>query len=124
VATAPKRKNSRRKGARGEVEAAKAWTAAGLGAAKRGQQHEGSEGRDIIIELPGIHVEVKRTEALSLYPAMEQAARDTQPGEVPILLHRRNGKRWLVVVELEELRRLVSFIARAAQLEPGRSASK
>ena len=50
----------------------------------------------------GLHLEVKRTERLSHYLAIEQAEADA--GEhSPLLLHRRNGKRWLAVLYLDDL---------------------
>lgn len=54
------------------------------------------------ITLPGMHVEVKRTEALRLYPAMEQAIRDANGKAVPVVMHRKNRAGWLVVMRLED----------------------
>lgn len=100
--------NGCRKGKAGEREAAKAWRDAGLGGARRGRQYSGLEGRDLVLDVEGVHPEVKRTEALSLYEAVEQAARDARPGEVPIVLHRRNRKPWLVIFELALAQALVA----------------
>jgi hypothetical protein len=101
-----KRGGGNAKGKKGEREAAKAWAAATGLEARRGRQYSGLEGKDVALEAPGIHLEVKRVEALSLYPAVEQAARDAAEGEVPVVLHRRNRKPWLVVVRLDDLRTL------------------
>ena len=52
-----------------------------------------------LIGVNGIHFEVKRTERLSLYPAIKQAERDA--GEnCPVVVHIRNGKRWLAIIYL------------------------
>jgi len=98
--------NSRRKGAAAEREFAKA-VADVLGCeARRGQQFSGSpDSPDVVTDIEELHFEVKRVEALSLYPAMEQAERDAG-GKVPLVAHRRNGKPWVVVVRLDDLPKL------------------
>ncbi len=55
--------------------------------------------------IPGVHFEVKRVEALRLYPALEQAIEDA--GEnVPVVLHRANQKPWVAIVRLDDLPKL------------------
>lgn len=68
--------------------------------ASRGQQFKGGgDSPDVSCpSLPGIHFEVKRTEAISIYRAMEQAAHDAGRGVMPTVVHRRNGEEWLVVM--------------------------
>ena len=103
-------KNSRRKGKVGELEGAKFLTDNGF-PAKRGQQHEGSEGRDIIcdsLESLGFQVECKRTERLNLYDALKQAERDAEP-IAGVVLHRRNREKWVFIVDGEEFLRLVEW---------------
>ena len=94
-------RTSKRKGKRGELEAAKALRANGLDDAHRGRQHKGGPDAPDLLGTGRIHFEVKRVENLSLYPAMEQAAIEAAPGAVPAVLHRRNGLPWLVVVDLD-----------------------
>ena len=62
---------SKRKGAAGEREAA-AHLNQVLGThLHRGRQyHGGPESPDLAGDLPGLHLEVKRCERISLYPAM------------------------------------------------------
>lgn len=103
-------RRSRNKGARGERDAAQALSEVLSVPARRGQQYSGVEDKDVVLGIPGIHVEVKRTEKLSLYPAMEQAARDAADDEVPLVLHRRNNKPWLVVLELNDLMKLFRVV--------------
>jgi Holliday junction resolvase len=107
--------NSRSKGARGEREAARAWTDVFGVAARRGQQFAGgTESPDVITGMAGIHVEVKRVEAGNPYVWMDQAVRDA--GEnAPVVLHRRNNKPWLLIVRLDDAPRLAKAIAQAAQ---------
>ena len=114
-------RRSRDKGKRGERTAARELSRVLGVPARRGQQFSGVEGKDVVVGLPGLHVEVKRTEKLSLYPAVEQARRDAAADEVPLLLHRRNGKPWLVILELEDLKHLTEVIHRGTQTVPAGS---
>jgi Holliday junction resolvase len=105
--------NSKQKGKRGELELAAALREMGFKGARRGQQFKGTpESPDIADAIPGVHVECKRTETLSLYKALEQAKGDAGDGEVPIVAHRRNGKEWVVVVQLDRLIDLAEKIHR------------
>lgn len=70
--------------------------------ARRGQQFAGGgDSPDVVHNIDGLHVEVKRTEALSLYKAMEQAKADAGDDNFPVVFHRRNGKDWLVIMEAD-----------------------
>ena len=104
--------NSRDKGKRGEREAAKELRDLGF-EARRGQQFSGLEGEDIVTNIEGVHFEVKRTEKLSLYEAMAQSSADSVAGEVPVVMHRRSHKPWLVIFELEDLHRFINHVSRA-----------
>jgi len=90
--------NANQKGKRGEREFAK-WLRENFGVfAKRGQQHSGSpDSPDVVADIPGIHLEVKRVERLNLQAAMGQAKRDCGDN-VPVVCHRRNRSEWLVTV--------------------------
>ena len=96
--------NSRRKGATGEREFARALTKRGH-PARRGQQFAGgTDSPDVVCEsLPGIHWEVKRTGPCALPRAAEveqweaQAQRDAAPHRLPVIAHRWNGCRtWFI----------------------------
>lgn len=91
-------KASRDKGKRGEREVAGLLRARGL-SARRGQQYNGSDGSADVVGLPGWHIEVKRVEAFKLYDALAQAESDARKGETPVVFHRRNGKRWVAVLD-------------------------
>ena len=105
-----KRKNSRAKGQRGELElAAELQRLFGVNA-RRGQQYSGgADSPDVITDFDGVHFEVKRTERLSLYPAMQQAVNDAGK-KIPVVCHRQNREEWLVVVRLTDLPKLASAI--------------
>jgi hypothetical protein len=103
-------KRSRDKGKRGEREARDALIEHLICSARRGQQHCGGPGSpDVVTSIRGTHFEVKRTETLSIYAALQQAI-DDAGSNVPVVLHRRNNKPWLAIVELSRLRELAERI--------------
>lgn len=108
--------NSRSKGARGEREWRDELRAQGYMKARRGQQFSGSpDSPDVVCpELEQFHFEVKRTEALNIYKAWEQASQDAaarnmvfasaglgQPPKTPIVAHKRNHRPWLVIMSAD-----------------------
>lgn len=93
--------NSRAKGAAAERELANILKEKGYDA-RRGQQFHGGGDSPDVVGLPGYHIEAKRVEAFALYPALDQASRDASPGRTPIVVHRRNGREWVVVIRLED----------------------
>ena len=111
---------SRDKGKRGEREAA-AELGALLGvSARRGVQYQGGpDSPDVQLDGVAIHVEAKRTERLSLYAAVEQAASDAPEGSVPVVWHRANGRDSVVIVRTADLVRLAGEVLRARQAAGG-----
>jgi hypothetical protein len=97
---------SRRKGCRGELEAAAELRRLFRVEAYRGRQFSGSaESPDVRAAIPGVHFEVKRNEALRLYPSLDQAIADA--GEnIPVVLHRASQQPWVVIVRLDDLPKL------------------
>lgn len=93
--------NSRRKGAEGERELAAKLREYGY-TARRGQQYSGANGDADVVGLPGIHIECKRRERLDIHDAAAQARRDAKPGELPVVMHRKNNCEWLVTMPLED----------------------
>ena len=93
--------NSRNKSKRGELELAAILREYGFDA-RRGQQYCGAAGDADVLGLPGVHIECKRVERLNIDAAMEQAVRDARPGEVPVVMHRRNGKPWMATMLLKD----------------------
>ena len=94
-------KMSRNKGKRGERELAARLREYGYDT-RRGQQYCGANGDADVIGLPGIHIECKRTERLSLYDAVAQAKADARKGEMPVVIHRKNNSEWLVIQPLAD----------------------
>ncbi len=98
--------NSKQKGKRGELELVH-WLRAHGVKARRGQQFQGlPDSPDIVHDLPGIHLEVKRTEALRLWEALEQAQSDAG-GSVGVVCHRANRRPWVAILSLQELIRIL-----------------
>lgn len=92
--------NSRQKGKRGELELAKILRDFGFDA-RRGVQYKGGQDSPDVVGIKGIHIECKRVEKGSVYDWMEQSERDAGD-EIPVVMWRRNGKRWLVIQYLDD----------------------
>lgn len=89
--------NSRSKGAGGEREAAKFLTEQGFPCTRMGRNGRTAEDLDCP-SLAGLHIEVKRNEAIdigteALAGAFAQACTDAPHGRIPVVLWRRNGSR-------------------------------
>jgi hypothetical protein len=93
--------NSRQKGAAGERELAKVLRSHGY-ETRRGQQYCGSNGDADVVGLPGVHIECKRVERLNLEDAMAQSRADARPGEIPVVMHRKNNCKWLVTLSIDD----------------------
>jgi Holliday junction resolvase len=99
--------NSKIKGKRGELDFAAALKELGFDARRGVQYQGGKDSPDVLSDaLSRFHFEVKRTEALRLYEAMEQAVAERGDG-IPVLAHRRNRGDWLIVMRLEDWVELV-----------------
>lgn len=95
-------KTSRRKGAVGEREVRDILRRFGF-RAERGQPPFG----DIVHDVPGIHIEVKRTEVWKLREWLRQAESDARDGEEPWVVFRSSREPWRVVMGLDAALRLV-----------------
>jgi Holliday junction resolvase len=103
---------SRNKGKSGERECAELLRAHGF-QARRGVQYQGGpDAPDVVHDIEGVHIEVKRTERFALYPALEQAKQDRRAGDVPVVFHRMNGRPWVVCLEAEDFLTLMRALYR------------
>lgn len=104
---------AKEKGKRGEREAAAALNEV-LGlkpkTLHRSQQYCGKAGDSDVVGVDGLHIESKRQEKLSIYTAVDQAKEDCKDGSIPIVMHRRNHKKWLLIVEVDELPKLARLV--------------
>lgn len=102
--------NSRQKGARGERQAAAAWSQAlqlDPFTCRRGQQfHGGKDSPDVVQPIRDIHLEVKRVERGNPYDWIIQAANDSVE-KIPVVLHKRNHMPWLMILRLEDVQRFL-----------------
>lgn len=101
--------NSKRKGKAGELEFSKEIRMAGWESARRGCQfagrdEQGQEFPDVVCsELPWIHFEVKRGKRQpNIDDAMSQARRDSKPGQLPVVAHRKDHCQWLITMDFED----------------------
>ena len=101
-------KFSREKGKRGERELAALLRHEGF-EARRGQQYSGGgDSPDVICgDLPGLHFEVKRTESLQLWKALEQAKYDASENKIPVIAHRRNHSEWIFIIPQDAFFQLI-----------------
>ena len=111
-------KPSREKGKRGEREAAKALSdLLGLDV-RRGVQYQGGPDSPDVVGIPGVHVEVKRTERLQLMPAIQQAQEDAREGDTALVMWRRSRSPWIVCLPLDGLLGLSEAIQQAIASKP------
>lgn len=92
---------SHRKGRRGEQEIASEYRQLGFDAA-RVPNSGGLRDPGDVAGVPGVHVEVKRTERLRIYEALDQAEADAPRGHIPALHFRRNGSGWYVAIPFDD----------------------
>ncbi len=107
-----KKINSRNKGKCGELELVNFLKEYNIDA-RRGQQFKGgSDSPDVIAGgcMEGIHIEVKRVQAGSLYNWLEQACTDADLCKVPVVAHRRNGKRWVAILDMRDFVNLMESL--------------
>lgn len=94
--------NSRDKGARGERLASEFLRKFNF-QARRGQQYRGSpDSEDIIHDVPGVFIEVKFRERLNLEEAYAQALRDSPSEKVPLVMHKKKNKQWMITLTAED----------------------
>ena len=100
--------NSRAKGKRAELELAKLLRGYGFEKARRGQQFSGIEGEDVV-GLPMLHIECKNVQQLNLREAMAQSERDAKEDQIPVVMHKKDRKPWLVTINLEDFIRMYKY---------------
>ena len=95
--------NSKQKGARFERLLASKFREFGFTDSRRTAQYCGNTGdASDVVGLPGIHVEAKHQERMSLYEWMDQAKRDSKGNGLPAVFHKKNNAEILVTMELSD----------------------
>ena len=99
--------NSKQKGKRGELEVAKILREHGYDA-RRTAQYCGNTGEAAdVVGLDGYHIEVKRAEQIKIYDWLHQAERDHKSGDIPVVVFRKNGEPWSVVLDFEDFLKII-----------------
>lgn len=99
--------NSNLKGKTFEREIARYLREHGYTDARRGQQYKGGADSPDVVGIKGYHIEAKRTERFDLYGALEQSTRDAADREIPIVIHRKNGKKSVVILTLDDFMEVI-----------------
>lgn len=99
--------NSKKKGAHGELEFAHECEKYGLNGVHRTAQTNGKLEQSLADceGLDGIHIEVKRVEALNIDKAMDQSIRDLKTKKekrLPVVFHRKNRQPWKSTMLFED----------------------
>ena len=94
--------NSRRKGARGELEFIQQHLAPHWPSACRNLNQYGRDKRDCL-NVGGCHFQIKRTERLEIWKAIAQAETEATRYDLPIVAFRRNRSGWYCVLPADEL---------------------
>lgn len=104
-------KSQQRKGRNGELEIVKIFQAHGIDAQPGRAVSFGST--PDMLNIPGVHPEVKRVERLNVTEAMNQAIRDSEKFHdgTPVLFHRRNRQEWLCTMRLTDWMNLYTAAA-------------
>ena len=95
-------KSARNKGKAGEREVVKILKEHGFLEARRTQQFSGKDGTADVEGIEGVHIEVKRQEKLNIEKWHQQACEDARDDEIPIVVFRRSGQPWRVVMDLSD----------------------
>lgn len=99
--------NSKAKGARFERQLASRLRDYGYNARRTAQYCGKSGDASDVVGLPGLHIEAKHQERMSLYEWMAQAKRDAEgTGRLPAVFHKKNNAEILVTMELGDFMNL------------------
>lgn len=99
--------NSKAKGARFERQLASRLRDYGYQARRTAQYCGKSGDASDVVGLPGLHIEAKHQERMSLYEWMAQAKRDAEgTGRLPAVFHKKNNAEILVTMELDDFMNL------------------
>lgn len=102
-------KMQRDKGARFERALASKLREYGYNARRTAQYCGKSGDASDVIGLPGLHIEAKHAERMTLYDWMAQAKRDAEAsgkGNLPAVFHKKNNAEILVTLQLDSFMQL------------------
>lgn len=90
-------RRSRSKGANGEREVAQILRGRGFEATRN---RVGVTAQDLLHNIAGVHIEVKRQEKLQIPMWLRQAEGDCPADSIPVLVYRKSNEPWRVVIPL------------------------
>lgn len=102
-------KMSRTKGGVGEREVVKLAKAAGFPDAERTSNGRHQRTRGDIAGVPGMSIEVKRTEQIRFREWVAQVEESAGGVLIPVIAHRQNNMGWWAMLPLDELLALQRF---------------
>jgi len=118
--------NSRAKGARAERDLCEHLKETmGWGSARRSQQFCGAgQTADLLVEeMPGLFIESKMVEKLSIHPVMERAV--TEAGaKLAVVCHRKKRTGWLVTCRMEDWLALSQMVCESIRQAPSEESSQ
>lgn len=94
--------NSRAKGKKGEQEFINLHLRPYWPEACRNADQTKDDKNDCL-NVAGVHWQIKRTESLRVWDALEQAESEAASTDLPVVAFRRNRSRWYCVVDAAEL---------------------
>ena len=104
-----KKVNGRAKGKNGELELVNFLKERGI-EARRGQQYAGgTDSPDVTASgiLADTHIEVKRKESGNIFDWLKQACTDADLCKMPVVAHRKNGQRWIAILDFRDFLNLL-----------------
>jgi hypothetical protein len=102
--------NSRMKGKRGELEAIGVFKDNGWPDAERTSNGRTQNGRNDMANGPaGVAVEIKYVEKLNVPKALDQLVADSDPLDIPLLVHRPSRHVWMATLPLTDLLPLLAL---------------
>lgn len=94
--------NSRAKGKRAEQAFINEYLRPYWPAAARNVDQSKTDKRDVV-EVAGVHFQIKAVESLSIWAALAQACTEADPTDIPVVAFKRNRSKWFCALEADEL---------------------
>jgi len=105
-------RKEREKGKRGEREVATILRSHGFPGRRTSQYAGHTEDSSDVVGLDGFHLEVKRQEKTRIFEWYEQAKRDAEEKNIPMVVFRRSGENWFALLDFEDLLDVLSLLER------------
>jgi hypothetical protein len=77
----------------------------------------------LVPEVPGLFIESKAVEKLSIHPVMERAVREAGH-KLAVVAHKKNRTGWLITLQLSDLPRLIAMLSSCTPTGPSEGQSE